>query len=121
MSSQQNLSLSVTLPYAQAGIEFRLHGECHEGAAPTLDITVVPGGSDQPLAIREDAVPVLEDFAPGFARWLRTCQVTADVLPQAIRGAMPSDATAEQLLLAVSRSCDMIDQRFSLYTESILV
>ena len=37
MSSQQNLSLSVTLPYAQAGIEFRLHGECHEGAADCHD------------------------------------------------------------------------------------
>lgn len=120
MRSQHNLSLSVTLPYPQAGIAFHLHGECRKDHAPTIEIKAVPGTGDQPLALLDNAVPVLEDFAPGFARWLRTCQVTAEVLPQAIRGAMPPETVAGQLLLAISRSCDMIEQRFSLYTETIL-
>ena len=120
MVSCQNLSLSLVLPYAQAGIEFRLTGQCQEGTATTVDITVVPHGGNQPLALRDRAVPVLEDFAPGFARWLRTCRIEAEIVPAGIRGQMPADATATQVLGAMSRASDMIDQRFSLYTESIL-
>lgn len=120
MAFQQNLSLSVALPYVRTGVEFRLSGACRDGAAPTVEITAVSCDDGQPLTLREQAVPVLEDFAPGFARWLRTCHIDAEVVTQAIRGHMPSEATASQLLLAISRACDMIDQRFSLYTESVL-
>lgn len=120
MASQENLLLSVALSYAQTGIEFRLNGTCRDGAAPTLDITAVSYNDDQPLAFRDGANPVLEDFAPGFARWLRTCSVNAEVTTHTIRGHMSQEATARQLLLALSRACDMIDQRFSLYTEFIL-
>jgi hypothetical protein len=120
MASQINLSLSVALPYAQAGVEFRLNGTCRNGTPPTIEMIAAPYGSDQPLALHDPAAPVLEDFAPGFARWLRTCHIDAEVTTHAIRGHMPAEATAGQLLRAISRVCDMIDQRFSLYTESIL-
>jgi hypothetical protein len=120
MTSRHTLSLSVALPYAQAGVEFRLRGVCRAGSAPTVEVTAVPYDGEQPLHLQQEAVPVLEDFAPGFARWLRMCHIDAEVTTQAIRGSMPPDATAEQLLLAISRACDMLDQRFSQYTESIL-
>ena len=120
MASSQQLTLSIALPYPQAGVEFRLTGACQEGTIAHLDITAVAQGGDHALALRDNAVPVLQDFAPGFARWLRTCQVTAELLPNRIHGTMPADATAPQLLEAMSRASDMIDQRFALYTESIL-
>jgi hypothetical protein len=72
------------------------------------------------LALQAPATPVLEDFAPGFTRWLRTCRITADLTAAGIRGQMPADATTAQLLEAMGRASDMIDQRFSLYTDSIL-
>lgn len=120
MAAAQQLTLSIALPYPQAGVEFRLIGACQDSAIPHLDITAVAQGSDHALALQHNAAPVLEDFAPGFARWLRTCQVTAEILPTGIHGTMPADATATQLLEAMSRASDMIDQRFALYTESIL-
>jgi hypothetical protein len=72
------------------------------------------------LALQAPGIPELEDFAPGCTRWLRTCRITADLTAAGIRGHMPADATAAQLLDAMGRASDMIDQRFSLYTESIL-
>lgn len=120
MISWQNLSLSITLPYPRAGVEFHLSGACRKDAAQSVEITAVPCGAEQSLSLQDSAVPVLEDFAPGFARWLRTCRIDADVTRQAIRGQMPADATPAQLLLAMQRACDMIEQRFSLYTESIV-
>jgi hypothetical protein len=120
MATAQRLALSIVLPYPQADVEFRLSGTCQDGTAPSLEITATRPGSEHALALQHNAVPVLEDFAPGFARWLRTCQVTAEIRPTSIHGTMLASATATQLLEAMRRASDMIDQRFALYTESIL-
>ena len=120
MVMSQQLSISLNLPYAQAGVEFHLSGHYQAGNLAAVNITVQPTGGGTPLAIQAAAVPVLEDFAPGFVRWLRTCNITATITTNEISGTMPADATSAQLLAAMSRASDMIDQRFSLYTESIL-
>lgn len=121
MASQENLSVSVGLSYAQAGIAFRLNGACRADTPPTVEIVAVACGSDQPLTLLDSTVPVLEDFIPGFTRWLRTCRIDADVTMHAVRGHLPDRTTVGHLLQAIGRACDMIDQRFALYTESILV
>ena len=120
MASSQKLSVSLILPYAQAGVDFHLTGHYQPEHAATVEISAQPAGGGAPLALQAPTAPVLEDFAPGFTRWLRTCRITADLTATGIRGHMAADATAVQLLHAMSRASDMIDQRFSLYTESIL-
>ncbi len=120
MASSQNLSVSLVLPYERAGVEFHLTGLCQKGSATTVEITVEPSGGGASLPLQSPEVSVLEDFAPGFTRWLRTCRIDAELVSAGIRGHMPADATAAQLLEAMSRASDMIDQRFALYTESIL-
>lgn len=120
MASSQTLSVSLILPYAQAGVDFHLTGHYQAEHTATVAITAQPAGGGAPLALQAPATPVLEDFALGFTRWLRTCRITADLTAAGICGHMPADATAAQLLEAMGRASDMIDQRFSLYTESIL-
>jgi hypothetical protein len=120
MASSQTLSVSLILSYAQAGVDFHLTGHYQAEHTATVAITVQPAGGGAPLALQAPAPPVLEDFAPGFTRWLPTCGITADLTAAGIGGHLPADATATQLLDAMRRASDMIDQRFSLYTESIL-
>jgi hypothetical protein len=120
MASSQTLLVSLILPYTQAGVDFHLTGHYQAEHTATVAITAQPAGGGAPLALQAPATPVLEDFASGFTRWLRTCRITADLTAAGIRGQMPADATTAQLLEAMGRASDMIDQRFSLYTESIL-
>lgn len=120
MASSQTLSVSLILSYAQAGVDFHLTGHYQAEHTATVVITAQPAGGGTPLALQSPATPVLDDFALGFTRWLHTCRITADLTAVGICGHMPADATATQLLDAMGRASDMIDQRFSLYTESIL-
>jgi len=120
MASSQTLSVSLMLPYAQAGVDFHLTGHYQAGHTATVEISTQPAGGGAPLALQGPTAPVLEDFAPGFTRWLRTCGITAALTAAGICGHLPAGATAAHLLDAMGRASDMINQRFSLYTESIL-
>jgi hypothetical protein len=78
----------------------------------------INGAGGASLALQAPGIPELEDFAPGCTRWLRTCRITADLTATGIHGRLSADAT--QLLDAMSHASNRIDQRFSLYTDSIL-
>ena len=120
MASSQRLSVALLLPYAQAGVDFHVTGHYQAEQTATVEISAQPAGGGAPLALQAPAAPVLEDFAPGFTRWLRTYRIAAELTATSIRGHMPANVTAAQLLHAMGRASDMIDQRFSLYTEAIL-
>ena len=119
-----SLKINSTLDFASAGVTFRIEVELPDGRGgdkgASLTIAPVDSKTGAEIPFRGEVCPVLADFAPAYTRWLRTSRVTGEVDESRITGTFDSEVGIEDLLRYTADICDMIDQRFSRYTERIL-
>ena len=119
MTVQTNIDLNLRLPFEGAGVEFVIQvDETDGGTTFTLAVQGLDSGDRVPFT--SAASPVLADWVRGYTRWLFRARVSAKYTEDSISGAFAPDLTAEQTLEGVQLACDMIRQRFELYTESVL-
>ena len=118
-----DVQLNLNLAFPNAGVVFNIsvdspEGSNGSGASFRLNVTDATGGSAVPL--RVDASPELADWVRGYSRWLVRAHVRATFDESAITGTYSSDVTPEQVLVGIREACDMIHQRFDMYTQSVL-
>ena len=123
MTEKVSLNLCLRLPFERAGVEFNIEvnesGNANEG--PGFTLVALACGTGDRLAFRSYVSPVLADWVRGYTRWLYRARISAQYMDDAIVGVFASDVTAEQVFEGLQLACDMIRQRFELYTESVLV
>ena len=116
------LKVNSALDYRPAGVTFKIEidlPELHQAGA-SLTITPINSNNGANIPITDEASVVLADFAPAFARWMRTRRVTAAVEGERIAGTFHQDLTVQELLQYAADVCEMINQRFSLYEEKVI-
>lgn len=124
MAGKSRLSKNRRLGYESAGVAFQIQVKPSEGRATEqgtpLSIEVVEADSGGRVSFKAEACPILADFVPGFVRWLGRKGVSAKAGDGIIRGTFNKELTAKQIKTATEEICELIDSRFSLYTERIL-
>ena len=119
MTVQNKVDINLRLPFEGARVEFVIEvGETDGGT--TFGLTVEGLGSGDRVPFTSAASPVLADWVRGYTRWLFRARVSAKYDEDSISGTFAPDLTAEQTMEGVQLACDMIRQRFELYTESVL-
>ena len=119
MTVQDKIDLKLRLPFDGAGVEFVIRvGETDGGT--TFGLTVEGLGSGDRVPFTSAASPVLADWVRGYTRWLFRARVSAKYNEDSISGTFAPTLTSEQTLEGVQLACDMIRQRFELYTEPVL-
>lgn len=124
MAGKSRLSINRKLDYARAGVVFQIQVElpeeraAHQGAS--LNIEVVETDSGNRVSFGEEVCPVLADFVPGFVRWLGRKGVSAQAGDGVITSNFDKEFTRDQIKGTTEEVCELIDSRFSLYTEGIL-
>ena len=120
MTVQNKIDLKLRLPFEAAGVEFVIHvDESDDGTTFRLMVEGLSSGDRVPFT--SAASPVLADWMRGYTRWLFRARVSAKYDENSISGTFAPDLTAEQTLEGLQLACDMIRQRFELYTESVLL
>ena len=118
MTAQNKIDLNLRLPFEGAGVEFVIEvGETDGGAAFRLTVQCLDSGDRVPFT--SPPSPVLADWVRGYTRWLYRARVSANYDEDSISGTFAPDLSAEQTLEGLQLACDMIRQRFELYTESV--
>jgi hypothetical protein len=119
MTVQDKIDLKLRLPFQGAGIEFVIQiGESDNETSFVLTVeSLGPGGR---VPFTSAASPVLADWVRGYTRWLYRARVSAQYTEDSISGTFAPGLTSEQTLEGLQLACDMIRQRFELYTESVL-
>ena len=119
MTVQGKIDLKLRLPFESAGVDFVIEvGETDGGA--TFGLTVESLDSGDRVPFTSAASPVLADWVRGYTRWLFRARVSATHDEDSITGTFAPTLTSEQTLEGVQLACDMIRQRFELYTESVV-
>ena len=119
MTLQDKIDLKLRLPFENAGIEFVMQvEETDVGTSFRLIAESLSSGDHVPFT--SDFSPVLADWVRGYTRWLYRARVSANYTKDAISGTFAPGLTPEQTLEGLQLACDMIRQRFELYTEPVL-
>ena len=125
MAKQHSLQLSSGLRYERAGLLFRvgldLPEERTDGQGATVRIVAEDLTMGRRVPFTNAACPPLADFMAGYPRWMVRLGIRATKGEDEITGTVRANATVEDLLSAAAQLGDMIDQKFSLYKESVLV
>ena len=119
MTVQNKIDLNLRLPFKGAGVEFVIVVGDTDGGT-TFGLTVENLGSGDRVPFTSAASPVLADWVRGYTRWLFRARVSAKYDEDSISGTFAPNLTAEQTLEGLNLACDMIRQRFELYTESVV-
>ena len=120
MTVQDKIDLNLHLPFENAGIEFVIHVD-ETDVGTSFRLTAKSLGPGDHVPFTSAASPVLADWVRGYTRWLFRARVSAKYDENSISGTFAPDLTAEQTLEGLQLACDMIRQRFELYTESVLL
>jgi hypothetical protein len=91
-----------------------------DGQGATVRIVAEDFNSGRRVPFTNDACPALADFMAGYPRWMVRLGIRAAKSEDELTGTVRADATVEDLLSAAAQLGDMIDQKFSLYKESVL-
>ena len=119
MNVQNRIDLNLRLPFEGAGIEFVIEVDETDGGM-SFRLTVEKLGSGARVPFTSESSPVLADWVRGYTRWLFRARVSASYDVDSISGTFAPDLSAEHTLEGIQLACDMIRQRFELYTESVL-
>ena len=124
MEANSQVDINVNLAYPRAGVVFNIKVETpadsSNGAARLFHLAVTDAATGRAVGLTVEASPVLADWARGYSRWLVRANVRAAADEGGIAGSFSEGLTAQQVLLGVKEACDMIQQRFELYQESVL-
>ncbi len=125
MATKHSLQVNAGLRYETAGLLFRVGLDLPEGRADGQGAKVSIVAEDLATGARvpfhNAACPALADFMAGYPRWMVRLGIRATKGEDEVTGTVRAEATVEDLLAAAAQLGDMIDQKFSLYKESVLV
>ncbi len=120
MSTSQAVDIDLKLAFPDAGIEFQLSAKSGSGSTSfRLGVTNAATGRAVPFTV--ESSPVLADWVRGYTRWLHRPRISASFSEAVVTGTFAEGTTSEQVMDGLEMACDMIRQRFGLYTESVLV
>lgn len=125
MAGNYSLQLSIGLVYEKAGLLFRVNLDLPEdrpadqGAA--LSIYAEDQASGARIPFTNQACPALADFVAGYPRWMVRLGIRATAGPDEITGTTRAGESIAGLLATVGQLGDMIDQKFSLYKERVII
>ncbi len=125
MDYGSSVKAEIKLVYPDAGIQFIMEigpgeGGNGDGSGAMLRIVLKDATGEKDLTCDEERSPVLGDFVGGFVRWLGTLGIKAAHSAGEITGSFHPDYNVEGFIKASGAICEMIDQRFSLYRDSVL-
>ena len=126
MSNSSAMKAQIMLVYPNADIQFNIDIAPFQGDSPdestagTLNISIKDAEGEKDLTFSEDCSPVLSDFIGGFTRWLGSLGIIASHDGKTITGSFSNLYDAHGFVKASGAICDMIEHRFSLYSNSIL-
>ncbi len=119
MSTNESTDINLKLAFLNAGIEFRLSAKDESGSiAFRLEASNAANGDA--VQLNMESSPVLADWVRGYTRWLYRPRIAASFDEFGITGTFLEGTSSEQAMDGLEMACDMIRQRFDLYTESIL-
>jgi hypothetical protein len=119
MRNPIELNIKMKLPYPTAGVSFEI--ECDSSIqGDNFKVTALSHKDSTPLKITNGISLQLVDWAKGYARWLNRANVSADFDENGVKGKLRDGLTTDELLDSLNLACDMIDQRFSHYEETII-
>ena len=125
MPKQHSLQLSSGLRYERAGLLFRVNLDLPEertdGQGATVRIVAENLATGSRVPFTNAACPALADFMAGYPRWMVRLGIRATKGDDEVAGTVRANASVEDLLSAAAQLGDMIDQKFALYKESVLV
>ena len=116
----QSFQFETEVAYEPAGVQFNvaLRGAADQPA--TFELTVDDLASGDRVAFNHQASPAVHDFTRGYTRWLGTRGIQATRGDANVTGTTRDGLTSTQLLQLGPAAVDMIDQRFSNYTDSVI-
>jgi hypothetical protein len=122
MGLQGHVNLEMDLDFTDAGVGFtvKVREENAAGSGPTLHVELHALGPHQTARFTESCSHALGDFVGGFCRWLGTKAVTVNHTEQDISGHFKPDHTIFEQLAIVQELCQMLNDKFGLYPDSIL-
>jgi len=125
MAKKQGLHFETSLPYEGAGLRFRITLDLQEDRPDDQGATVRVVAEDlqagKRVPFNNEASPALADFMAGYPRWMVRVGVRATQGTDEITGRTRPDVGVDALLGAMRQMADMIDQKFALHKESVLV
>lgn len=116
----QSFYFETGVSYDRAGVTFNVALRSAAGDAAAFELTVDDVASGERIAFNHEACPAVHDFTRGYTRWLGTHGVRATRGDADITGTARDDLSSAQLLQLAHDAVDMIDQRFSNYTHSVI-
>lgn len=125
MAGNYSLQINTGLVYEKAGLLFRVKldlpsdGQAEQGAALSVYAEDLANGARVPFT--NQACPALADFVAGYPRWMVRLGIRATAGHDEITGTVRPGESVAGLLAAMGQLCDMIDQRFSLYKERVVI
>lgn len=125
MAKKQGFHLEASLPYESAGVRLRIKLDLAEDRSDDQGATVSVVAEDlrtgKRVPFNNDASPALADFMAGYPRWMVRVGVRASKGEDEVTGRTRADVKIDDLLAGVRQMADMIDQKFVLHKESVLV
>jgi hypothetical protein len=118
--SNDELNITINLPFPTAGVNFSLNMKSSDGSAGTFSLNVSNLETGDAVPFTVAASPALADWVRGYSRWLYRARVAASHDTESITGTIVEGTTPEQALEGMQEACDMIRQRFGIYEESVL-
>lgn len=125
MAGNYGLQINTDLVYEKAGLGFRVRldlprdRQADQGAALSIYGEDLASGARVPFT--NQACPALADFVAGYPRWMVRWGIRAIAGHDEITGIAGAGQSIAGLLAVVGQLCDMIDQRFSLYQERVVL
>lgn len=125
MTDTSQIKLEMKLDFPNAGVSFSIAvtppATTSNGQAATFSLKASDSSGQRSLPFNVETSPQLADWVRGYSRWLYRAGVTATHDESGITGTFNDHRTPEQILSGLQEACDMIRQRFDMYSESILV
>ena len=118
--ANDELNITINLPFPTAGVNFSLSMKSSDGSPGTFSLNVSNLATGDAVPFTVASSPALADWVRGYSRWLYRAKVAASHDTKSITGTIVEGTTPEQALEGMQEACDMIRQRFGLYEESVL-
>ncbi len=125
MAEKQGLHIETSIPYESAGLRFRikldLAADRPDDEGATVNVVAEDLNTGKRVSFTNDASPALADFMSGYVRWMVRVGVRATKGEDEITGRTRANVRIDDLLDGQRQMADMIDQKFALHKESVLV
>ena len=121
MSECGRVTIDLDMTFASAGVGFTVQVREREGkAGAPLHIRLWALETGKEARFHPNSSHALADFVGGFCRWLGTKGVTVAHDEREISGHFHPRHSVPQLLAVIQELCQMLNDKFTGYTASIV-